>query len=91
MQLRQLDPRLVEMYRGVGKVLSTYRSGKIPKAFKMIPKLVNWEQVRWLCLWINFFKEKDSLHIKNHLAEDKRVGRRIQVLMLRGRAKLGRR
>ncbi len=45
MQLRQLDPRILEMYRGVGEVLRSYRSGKLPKAFKIIPKLVNWEQI----------------------------------------------
>lgn len=33
------------MYREIGKVLSKYRSGKIPKAFKIVPKLMNWEQV----------------------------------------------
>lgn len=44
-QVRDLDPEIVEMYREVGKVLSKYRSGKIPKAFKVIPKMVNWEQI----------------------------------------------
>jgi essential nuclear protein 1 len=44
-QLRQLDPQLVEMYNNVGVVLSRYRSGKIPKAFKIIPKMINWEQI----------------------------------------------
>uniref|UniRef100_A0A915HMX0 Bystin n=1 Tax=Romanomermis culicivorax TaxID=13658 RepID=A0A915HMX0_ROMCU len=43
-----LDPKLVELFRDVGKVLSTYRSGKLPKAFKIIPKLTNWEQVLFL-------------------------------------------
>ena len=28
----------------VGRVLSTYRSGKLPKAFKIIPTLKNWEE-----------------------------------------------
>ena len=32
---KELDPRVVEMYRGVGKVLAKYRSGKVPKAFKV--------------------------------------------------------
>lgn len=45
MQMRDLDPRLVDMYKGVGEVLSKYRSGKLPKAFKIIPKLANWEQI----------------------------------------------
>uniref|UniRef100_A0A665TY67 Bystin-like n=1 Tax=Echeneis naucrates TaxID=173247 RepID=A0A665TY67_ECHNA len=44
----QLDPRIIEVYRGVNKVLSKYRSGKLPKAFKIIPALANWEQVLYL-------------------------------------------
>ncbi|KAL7843815.1 hypothetical protein AOLI_G00253270 [Acnodon oligacanthus] len=44
----QLDPRVTEVYRGVKKVLCTYRSGKLPKAFKIIPALSNWEQVLYL-------------------------------------------
>lgn len=44
----QLDPRVIEVYRGVNKVLSRYRSGKLPKAFKIIPALSNWEQVLYL-------------------------------------------
>ncbi|XP_056614980.1 bystin [Triplophysa dalaica] len=44
----QLDPRVIEVYRGVHKVLSKYRSGKLPKAFKIIPALSNWEQILYL-------------------------------------------
>ncbi|KAL4658543.1 bystin [Arapaima gigas] len=44
----QLDPRVIEVYRGVSKVLSKYRSGKLPKAFKIIPALSNWEQILYL-------------------------------------------
>lgn len=44
----QLDPRVIEVYKGVNKVLSKYRSGKLPKAFKIIPALSNWEQVLYL-------------------------------------------
>ena len=47
-QLNDVDPRVIEMYKGVRDVLSKYRSGKLPKAFKIIPSLRNWEQV--LCL-----------------------------------------
>ncbi|VDK29969.1 unnamed protein product [Anisakis simplex] len=43
--VRNLDPEVVDMYHNVGTVLSTYRSGKIPKAFKIIPKMINWEQL----------------------------------------------
>ena len=41
----KLDHRVTQLYRGVKEVMSKYRSGKIPKAFKVIPSLVNWEQV----------------------------------------------
>ncbi|XP_064482424.1 bystin-like [Ornithodoros turicata] len=44
----RLDPRVEEMYRAVKQVLSKYRSGKLPKAFKIIPALSNWEQVLYL-------------------------------------------
>uniref|UniRef100_A0A915B6Y6 Bystin n=2 Tax=Parascaris univalens TaxID=6257 RepID=A0A915B6Y6_PARUN len=46
--VRKLDPEVIDMYRQVGTVLSTYRSGKIPKAFKIIPKMINWEQLLYL-------------------------------------------
>ena len=32
----------------VAKVLHIYRSGKLPKAFKIIPALTNWEEVLYL-------------------------------------------
>ena len=32
------------MFR-VGEILKKYRSGKLPKAFKVIPSLTNWEEV----------------------------------------------
>lgn len=40
-----LDERVVDVFRGVAKVLAVYRSGKIPKAFKIIPTLENWEEI----------------------------------------------
>ena len=43
LQRKELDPRVVEMYEGVGKVLAKYRSGKVPKAFKVLPQFRNWE------------------------------------------------
>eukprot|EP00179_Madagascaria_erythrocladioides_P025625 CAMPEP_0198348028 /NCGR_PEP_ID=MMETSP1450-20131203/87895_1 /TAXON_ID=753684 ORGANISM="Madagascaria erythrocladiodes, Strain CCMP3234" /NCGR_SAMPLE_ID=MMETSP1450 /ASSEMBLY_ACC=CAM_ASM_001115 /LENGTH=193 /DNA_ID=CAMNT_0044053611 /DNA_START=18 /DNA_END=595 /DNA_ORIENTATION=+ len=45
---RQLDPKLVHVYRGVGKVLKHYRSGKLPRAFRIIPRLENWIEVLFL-------------------------------------------
>eukprot|EP00850_Spirogloea_muscicola_P005847 SM000027S09628 [mRNA] locus=s27:462353:465703:+ [translate_table: standard] len=40
-----LDPKIAEVYRGVGKLLSRHRAGKVPKAFKIIPSLTNWQEV----------------------------------------------
>ena len=34
------------MYTAVGKILSRYSAGKIPKAFKVVPTLKNWEEAR---------------------------------------------
>ena len=48
LQIQDLDPRVKQMYEGVRDVLSKYRSGKLPKAFKIIPNLCNWEQVLYV-------------------------------------------
>lgn len=47
------------MYQGVAQVLRHYRSGKLPKAFKLMPSLTNWEQILYftgetlndMCAW----------------------------------------
>ena len=41
----QLDERVVRMYTQIKHVLHKYRSGKLPKAFKILPSLNNWEHV----------------------------------------------
>lgn len=33
-----LDPKVVAAYKKVGVVLRSYKSGKLPKAFKIIPQ-----------------------------------------------------
>jgi essential nuclear protein 1 len=40
-----LDPKLVAVYNQVGDYLASFTSGKIPKAFKIIPSLKNWEEI----------------------------------------------
>ncbi|XP_012534195.1 bystin [Monomorium pharaonis] len=47
-QLQDLDPRVRAMYEGVRDVLAKYRSGKLPKAFKIVPALRNWEQILYI-------------------------------------------
>ncbi|XP_045451486.1 bystin [Melitaea cinxia] len=48
LKLQNIDPRIKTMYEGVRDVLQKYRSGKLPKAFKMIPHLQNWEQILYI-------------------------------------------
>jgi essential nuclear protein 1 len=43
-----MDQKVVDAYRKLGVVLKTYRSGKLPKAFKIIPMVSNWEELLFL-------------------------------------------
>uniref|UniRef100_A0A6A7G2T5 Bystin n=1 Tax=Hirondellea gigas TaxID=1518452 RepID=A0A6A7G2T5_9CRUS len=45
---KKLDPKVVEVFVDVGKILSSYKSGKVPKAVRIIPKLRNWEEILFL-------------------------------------------
>eukprot|EP00736_Rhodelphis_marinus_P003235 Rmarinus@m.2535 len=40
-----MQPEAIQLFRDIGKYLKRYRSGKLPKAFKVIPSLRNWEEV----------------------------------------------
>merc|ERR1739846_77241 len=46
--MKDLNPKVIEMYEDVGKVLQKYRSGKVPKAFKVIAQFRNWEQLLYI-------------------------------------------
>lgn len=41
----KFDPKVVRVYRAVGKLLAKYKSGKIPKAMKVLPHLQQWEEL----------------------------------------------
>lgn len=43
-----LPPKVIEVYTEIGLILSRYTSGKLPKAFKVIPSLSNWEEVLYI-------------------------------------------
>jgi len=47
-EVEMFPPKVVEVYTGIGTVLSRYTAGKLPKAFKVIPSLSNWEDVLYL-------------------------------------------
>ncbi|TFY50804.1 hypothetical protein EVG20_g11320 [Dentipellis fragilis] len=40
-----LDPKVVEVYTKVGLLLQSYRSGPLPKPFKIIPSLPAWARI----------------------------------------------
>ncbi|ANB12960.1 Enp1p [Sugiyamaella lignohabitans] len=43
-----LPPKVIEVYTRVGELLARYRSGKLPKAFKIIPSLRNWQDILYV-------------------------------------------
>ncbi|XP_050693156.1 bystin-like [Eriocheir sinensis] len=43
-----VSPEVQEMCAEVGKILAKYRSGPLPKMFKVIPKMRNWEELVYL-------------------------------------------
>jgi essential nuclear protein 1 len=45
---RTLDPKVVAVYTQIGKLLTRYTHGKLPKAFKVLPALRDWEEVMYL-------------------------------------------
>ena len=43
-----INPKIMEVYGAVGDMLAHYRSGKLPKAVKMLPHIKNWEELLWI-------------------------------------------
>ncbi|KAL5572014.1 hypothetical protein UlMin_021611, partial [Ulmus minor] len=46
--LPKIDTKIIDLYKGVGKLLNTYTAGRFPKAFKVIPSMANWEDLLYL-------------------------------------------
>ncbi|KAK9937643.1 hypothetical protein M0R45_014420 [Rubus argutus] len=46
--LPKLDADTIEIFKGVGKFLKTYTAGKVPKSFKHIPSMNQWDDVLYL-------------------------------------------
>ncbi|KAH9894173.1 cell adhesion protein byn-1 [Cubamyces lactineus] len=40
-----LDPKVVEVYTKVGQMLTRYKSGPLPKPFKIVPSLPQWSRI----------------------------------------------
>ncbi|OII74608.1 bystin EN1P like adaptor domain-containing protein [Cryptosporidium ubiquitum] len=47
-QNSNIPEKVAQVYTSIGEWLSKYKSGKLPKAFTIIPKLENWEEVVYL-------------------------------------------
>ncbi|CUM65720.1 uncharacterized protein PRCAT00003368001 [Priceomyces carsonii] len=43
-----LPPKVIAAYEKIGQILSTYTHGKLPKLFKVLPSLQNWEDVLYV-------------------------------------------
>ena len=43
-----MDQKVIATYKKLGVVMKTYRSGKLPKAFKVIPMVQDWEELLFL-------------------------------------------
>jgi essential nuclear protein 1 len=44
----KMNPKVVEVYTKVGLLLSRYKSGPMPKTFKILPTLRDWEEVLYI-------------------------------------------
>lgn len=44
----KVSPKIVQVYTQVGTYLRRYKSGKLPRVFKMLPGLQNWEELLYL-------------------------------------------
>lgn len=44
----RLPPKVIDVYTQVGELLSRYRSGRLPRAFKIVPSLRNWRDVLYV-------------------------------------------
>ncbi|KAI1445376.1 Bystin-domain-containing protein [Annulohypoxylon stygium] len=41
----ELSPKIVEVFTKIGLILSRYKSGKLPKPFKILPTVPHWEDI----------------------------------------------
>ncbi|KAK4454338.1 Bystin [Podospora aff. communis PSN243] len=41
----ELPPKVVEVYTKIGMILSRYKSGPLPKPFKILPTIPHWEEI----------------------------------------------
>lgn len=50
----EMSPKVIQVYGEIGRWLKHYKSGQLPKAFKVVPSLNNWEEVLALTMPLNW-------------------------------------
>jgi hypothetical protein len=50
------------VYQAIGDYMSKYKSGKLPKAFKIIPSLTNWQEVGFF-FFFSLMKNRQGLFL----------------------------
>ncbi|KAH3903408.1 probable Essential nuclear protein 1 [Saccharomycodes ludwigii] len=69
-----LPPKLIKAYITVGEILTTWTHGKLPKLFKIIPTLHNWQDVLYVAnpdAWSpNIVYEATKLFVSNLTAKE---------------------
>jgi essential nuclear protein 1 len=79
----KLNPKVRAVYAEVGTFLKSCRSGKLPKAFSLIPTLQNWEEVLWITephSWSAFAMLKATTLFAN--ASNEKISQRFYALVL---------
>ena len=59
----QMDEKVLAVYKGVANILKRYTTGRLPKAFKIIPTLRNWEEVSLLAMRFTTIHYYDPLFV----------------------------
>lgn len=79
-----LPPKVIAVYEKVGELLSRYKSGKLPKAFKIVPTLRNWQDVLYVtdpAGWSpNAIYEGTKMFVSNQQAKE--AQKFIQMVLL---------
>jgi hypothetical protein len=64
-----MHPDVIQLFKEVGQVLANFRSGKVPKAFKVIPTMLNWEQIlEYFLLNIICICTSNLIHLKTNFS-----------------------
>ena len=69
----EMDEKVTAVYKGVGLIMKRFTTGKVPKAFKIIPNLQNWEEVSLRLYYRNLNKQIFNYLLSTIYNEDLKV------------------